>query len=798
MKPVCHRPLCLFLILCLSAAAFTGCVKTTAPVIPSHLLPAQITQTDTGMGEHLVYCSDAAAANGLLYISGVGPYPSDANTQITWGHAWGDLVIRTEADGGNARCIPLELPSLPVPEDINGQWGVSNNLDRLLISESGEFYGISHAVYHDYENSVHEPEIHTDGATWLVHWEETGAVADIRSLDIPFSETAFGSSLQSAAITDRYLWLCGGSQLLQLDQDGHHIKAFRIPEGYWETLHPLADGKLLLLGFAESEDGFGTDDRIACFFDIGKGEAGEAFAVPDVLKTGFTLQPVTNADNRTGSLLVWNETALWQWEPAAGTAAPLLRWLDSGIRSEELHAVFAQEDGSWLAIVQALADQETAGLPAGQPLLLCSMTAADDSFLANRTVITVGCDGTDTNGLTDTILNFNRSNPDIYIHLIDYSCYDTAENPSGGAAALENDIIRGQTPDILFLPNSTNNNTFIRKGLFIDLYPLLDADEQISREDLMENLLQACEHNGELVTLVPSYRILTLAAPADRAGSAPGWSWQEYEALLAQYPEDTAPIVNCSPQQALWYMLLMGGSRFLDYETGEAHLNTPEFIRVMERCGACHDSLDTIVDIKAELFDGRAVLKSCSLWGFTDMRQLGYEFENGVAFKGFPNDDGRYGSAVTPDLRIGITKDCKDPAAAWQFVREYLLPTFQNRVYQQTFDYVESFPLRKSALENAAKAAALPTRNIGWLPAYLDADDLPEKQQRYWMRGITQAECKQIIELIAGIDTVFQFDSSIYDILMEETAVYYAGQRSAADTADLLQSRIQTYLDEQS
>ena len=66
------------------------------------------------------------------------------------------------------------------------------------------------------------------------------------------------------------------------------------------------------------------------------------------------------------------------------------------------------------------------------------------------------------------------------------------------------------------------------------------------------------------------------------------------------------------------------------------------------------------------------------------------------------------------------------------------------------------------------------------------------------MRGITLAECEQIIELIAGIDTVFQFDGSIYDILMEETAVYYAGQRSAADTADLLQSRIQTYLDEQS
>lgn len=794
-----HRLLYLLPVLCLCVFAFSGCSDAPAAADPSVLLPALVSEQDTGLGEHLVYCTGVTAAGGQLYITGTGPYPADADSSITEGGSWGDLVICAAADGSGARCIPLQMPTLPVPEELDGRWGVSPGLDRLLADKNGSLYGIIHASYTNLDSSVYEPETRPDNAAWLVCWNGDGAVETVLPLAGQIPTDCFGSFPESAAADDKYLWLCSGTQLLRLAKNGREQERFTAPQGYWDSLHPLADGKLLLLGFAVQEGGFSAADRIACIFDPAADAATESIPVPEVLKTGFTLRPVLQSGSTAADILVWNENALWQWDTAAGTAVPLVRWLDSGIPHKELHAVLALKDGKYLAVLQAQADQSAPGLPAGQPLRLCTLTPADSSMLEGRTLITVGCTGSAAESIAGQVLTFNRSNPEAYAQLIDYGSFDLEENNwSGGAAALENDIIRGAAPDILFLPNGTNNNSFIRKGLFIDLYPLLDADPGLAREDFFENLLQACEFNGTLATVVPAYRIHTLAAPADKVSPGQGWSWQEYEALLAQYPDTAAPIAEITPQTALWYTVLLGGSRFIDYEAGQAHLDSAEFIRAMENAAKCGGSAnDTVTDFKAELSLGRAVLKDCNLWSFTNMRQLAYEFENGVAFKGYPNEDSSCGSAMVPDLRIGITKDCRSPETAWQFVRQFLLPAFQNSLQQQTSGSLPSFPLRKSALEAAAKAAAVPARNIGWHPAYLDMESLTGEQQRYWKRGITQAECQQITELIGSIDTVFQFDGSLYDILSEEAAVYFAGQRSAAETAAILQNRVQTWLDEQ-
>ncbi len=796
-----HRPLCFFLSLCLCFGFLTGCTEAPTANDPSVLLPALASEQDTGLGEYLAHCIGVIAADQSLYITGTGPYPADTDFRITEGRTWGDLVVHTAMDGSDPRCIPLQQPILPVsvPEEPEDHWVVSPVLSKLLVTENREICGIVHADYYDLDGSGYEPESHTDNAAWLVYWDSDGAVKTIQPLGMPLPADGFGTFPESVAIQDKNVWLCGGSQLLQLPPEGKEQASFSIPQGHWDSLHPLADGTLLLLGFSVRGEGFSAADRIACVFDPSADSPAKSIPVPDVLKTGFTLRPVLQSGSTAKSLLVWNENALWRWNTAENTASPLVRWLDSGIRHEELHAVLAAKEGGYLAVLQAEAEQETTGLPTGQPLRLCTLTPADSSMLEGRTLITVGCTNS-ADSVTDMVLAFNRANPEAYIQVIDYSSFDAeANNWSGGLAALENDIIRGAAPDILFLPNGTNNNSFIRKGLFIDLYPLLDADAEIKREDLLENLLQACEFRGELVTITPSYRIHTLAAPADKVTAKPGWNWQEYEALLAQYPDGAAPIAELSPQLALWYTLQLGGSRFIDYDAGQAHLDSPDFIRAMESAAACKAGTDNAtIDFKAELSSGRAVLKDCHLWGFTDMRQLAYEFEAGIAFKGYPNDDGSCGSAIVPDLRIGITKDCEAPGTAWLFLRQFLLPEFQNSVYQSDDWQLPSFPLHKGALEAAAAAAAVPERRVSWHPAYLDSLEFTAAQQQYWTRGITQEECGQLLELIGRIDTIFQYDDVLFDILTEESSVYFAGQRSAAEAAAILQNRIQTYLDEQS
>ncbi len=62
---------------------------------------------------------------------------------------------------------------------------------------------------------------------------------------------------------------------------------------------------------------------------------------------------------------------------------------------------------------------------------------------------------------------------------------------------------------------------------------------------------------------------------------------------------------------------------------------------------------------------------------------------------------------------------------------------------------------------------------------------------------MSQAEIDQILALVYSADTLFRFDSTATDILLEEAAYYFNGSRTAAETAAIIQDRMQTYLAEQ-
>ena len=52
--------------------------------------------------------------------------------------------------------------------------------------------------------------------------------------------------------------------------------------------------------------------------------------------------------------------------------------------------------------------------------------------------------------------------------------------------------------------------------------------------------------------------------------------------------------------------------------------------------------------------------------------------------------------------------------------------------------------------------------------------------------------------IIENTENTMSYDSSILNIITEETSAFFAGQKSAADTAKIIQDRVRTYVSEQS
>ncbi len=558
-----------------------------------------------------------------------------------------------------------------------------------------------------------------------------------------------------------------------------------LPENYFmysaaNAVSHQADGSLLVL----AQSGVMGAQSIFAITDL----AGEAPALSQPYKivdtlvnpTGF-VQPLDGKPS--DFVLLQTGSGIAQCDVRAGTAELILRWEDYGFgQSDFLSGLFFWPKGATMQFLRIGLDQD-----------MNILSLVDQSALEALPTVTVAVfDSMDS--ISRAIHEYNSSGGDYYVKAVDYSRAAAAEAGfASGAEMLQQHIANHTAPDVLMLANELDNVSLVRKGQFVDLYPYIDGDAELARSDFLPGILASTEYGGTLPTVMLSYILLTAAGDTDVVGPDMGWTWDEYNALLAQYPGAT-PIYGYSRSTILLYLLQMGGSKFVDYESGKAYLDTPDFVNLVQATAAYPTQMtgDGTQNPKPVFAERQALLEVSNLWDFRTLLTTEYSFDGPVTYKGFPSDDGGSGTAAIPRLRVGINSLCKDPAAAWQFVRTLLLPDFQNKL-------TRAFPLRQDALQLAAAAAQERAPGEYSIPAYISLESQQENPEitEYFRQGLTQEQADQIVALVKSTDVLYQYDGTLTNILFEEAEYFYNGVRTAEEAAAIMQNRVQTYLDEQ-
>ena len=67
----------------------------------------------------------------------------------------------------------------------------------------------------------------------------------------------------------------------------------------------------------------------------------------------------------------------------------------------------------------------------------------------------------------------------------------------------------------------------------------------------------------------------------------------------------------------------------------------------------------------------------------------------------------------------------------------------------------------------------------------------------HYIYAMTQEQADQLRALIDSVDSVMDQNSAIFDIVNEQAAAFFAGQKSAEEVARLIQSRASIYVNEQ-
>ncbi|MDY4104508.1 MAG: hypothetical protein SOY37_02900, partial [Oscillospiraceae bacterium] len=140
------------------------------------------------------------------------------------------------------------------------------------------------------------------------------------------------------------------------------------------------------------------------------------------------------------------------------------------------------------------------------------------------------------------------------------------------------------------------------------------------------------------------------------------------------------------------------------------------------------------------------------------------------------------------------------PEAAWEFVRYFMSDEYADQ-------YSYGFSTSQKRFNEQLKEAMTPEYEKDENGNFkLDENgNKIEISQGGWSDGVneynfyamTQAEADQLVELINSCDKVMTYDTSLFDIVNEEVQGFFNDQKSAEETAKMVQSRVSLYVKEQ-
>lgn len=480
-------------------------------------------------------------------------------------------------------------------------------------------------------------------------------------------------------------------------------------------------------------------------------------------------------------LLMQGNNKVYAYDIATETSEELVNWINCDVDSDYIRSVSMLEDGRIFAV-----SVDWSGEKAKTELIY--LTKKPASEVTEKEVITLGTMYIDQE-VKKCVINFNKTNQKYRIEVKEYG----ADDWETGRTQLNNEIVSGAGPDIIDLTYG-NADLYIAKGILEDLNPFVEADAEIKRENYVEKAFSAYEREGKMYGIVPAFTISTVVGKTSDVGSEPGWTIDDVMALKASKPEGTELFGYGTKDGALRYCCMMSLDSFIDWETGECKFDDGYFEKVLEFANTFPKESQWSEEddsVPTKIQSGRLLLQEMGISNMETYQMHALMYGEPITFIGFPTNGGT-GSYISPATSLGINSKAKSKEGAWEFLRTFLLKDYQENNVRWYF------PSLRSALDAQFEAAMEEDY-------FEDANGEKVKQPKTtwsyddWEAEIfaaTQEEVDAVKNLIEIVDGVMSNNEEVSNIITEEAAAFFEGQKSAKDVADVVQSRVKIYVNE--
>ncbi|MBD5145531.1 MAG: extracellular solute-binding protein [Ruminococcus sp.] len=415
-------------------------------------------------------------------------------------------------------------------------------------------------------------------------------------------------------------------------------------------------------------------------------------------------------------------------------------------------------------------------------------TAAAETTAEGKKIIKLTAYGMNSDYKT-AVNDFNKTNDEYEIEVTD----NFSLEKSDALTLLNLEIISGNAPDIIStygLPMES----YAEKGLLADFYDFIDNDPEMSREDFLENIFKACEINGGLYENITYFYLNIISGKQSIAGEMQGRTSDDFIGLAEKYPDKKFMDWQFTKDYTFGFFMMRGWESFVDKDTGKCDFCNERFYRILKFSNTFPDKVDQSYqfepnwrrneadDLRNEKTLFASYGMSAIVSDFYSLRKLEDQvFGERAAVIGYPYAEGN-GAIINVDNFYSVFENSPVKEGAWEFLRYFYTDEYQKELIFNS----DAFPVKRSALEFAAEDA-----KKGFYQSYLnDYSDAFSPN--------TDEDNQRIIDLVEGAacrrdDTSENF---VYNIILEEAEMYFSGQRHVEETAEIIQNRVQNYLDE--
>ena len=848
-----YRVIAALLALVMLLGMFAGCSKnrgeTTDPANPSNN-PGTKTETNDEKAastskyayqaeylpipDNVQYVNTSTISGSNLYftgsiIDGKQTY-TDENGEETEYDNYRSALFKMDVETGDC----TELTEFQLPEVPEG-WLGSSDLNNLQSGADGTLW----AIYNNYTYRYNPPADLAEDDSMYNYYEEGENKTGLLHLDadgkeikrIEFSQTdEDGNSFYvSSFFVDNSgnVYLSDWQNVYIYDQDGNKKTTVDLGENGGD-LCELKAGVVGVRYYKNDEAKPEESGRVFQEIDPATGKlTGDTVKLPDAAYSFFP------GDDVYDIYYDYNGN-IYGYKFDTDTKDKVIDWIECDINSNNINSYSILPDGRVIAFESSYDDQAQKN-----NMQLIVMTRVDAASVVNKTVLTFACMYLDWD-MRDAIVKFNRASNTHRIVVRDYSEYNTDDDYNAGIQKLNTEMLSGKLPDMIDI-NTYNMpvEQYAAKGFLTDLYELIDADADLSRESFVQPVLKALESaDGKLYQLPSTFAVSTAIALDKVAGDYDTWNLASVKDAMTKL-QDGASVFDVyrTKTDILQTCISRNIDAFVDWENGSAHFDSDEFKALLEFANQFPETYDweNATDEENDsaqnrMNAGKQLMTDMYVSSFEDMLYQLTGYNGGVKFVGYPSEDGTSNHAFQIDGSIAISSTCADKTAAWNFMKQFLTEDYQSGYN------VWNFPINQKAFDQKMKDAMteeyqtdengnvvkdengnpirIPkmtyyTTDAGGGVAFAATTETAASTVVIGGSGVnedgsisiyamTQEQADQILDLINATTAVYGYDESILNIISDEAAAYFAGEKSLDDTANMIQSRVNLYVAEQS